>query len=237
MKNTLTIAKREFTSYFNGPAAYIVICLFLGVLGAFFWSPFFIMNRVTVRGMFDPLMSILLLPTAPALTMGLLAEEKRTGTIEVLLTLPLKDTQVILGKFLAAFGVLIVLLILTLPYPISVGTLGQLDWGPVISGYLAVLLQGAAMLAIGVLASSYTENQLIAFFVSAIVCFILWIVARFLPFMPGVVANAVEWVSFDYHYQSMLRGVIESRDVFYFLSIIGFSLALAFRSLESRRWS
>jgi ABC-2 type transport system permease protein len=236
MKNTLTIAKREFISYFNGPAAYIVICLFLGVLGAFFWNPFFLINRATVRSMFD-LMSILLLPTAPAMTMGLLAEEKRTGTIEVLLTMPLKDTQVILGKFLAAFGLLVILLVLTLPYPISVSTLGQLDWGPVISGYLAVLLEGSAMPAIGVLASSYTENQLIAFFVSAIVCFILWIVARFLPFMPGVLANAVEWVSFDYHYQSMLRGVIESRDVLYFLSIIGFSLTLAFRSLESRRWS
>jgi ABC-2 type transport system permease protein len=236
MHNTLTIAKREFTSYFNGPAAYIVICLFLGVLGAFFWNPFFLINRVTVRGMFD-LMAILLLPTAPAMTMGLLAEEKRTGTIEVLLTMPLKDTEVILGKFLASFGLLCVLLLLTLPYPFSVSSLGKLDWGPVVSGYFAVLLEGSAMLAIGVLASSYTDNQLIAFFVSAILCFTLWIVSRFMPFMPGALANTVEWLSFDFHYQSMLRGVIESRDVIYFLSIIGFSLALAFRSLESRRWS
>jgi ABC-2 type transport system permease protein len=236
MRRTLTIAKREFIGYFNGPAAYIVICLFLILMGVFFWNPFFLINRATVRGMFD-MMSVLLLPTAPAMTMALLAEEKRTGTIEVLLTMPLKDSEVILGKFLGAFGLLCVLLLLTLPYPISVATLGQLDWGPVIAGYLAVLLQGAAMLAIGVLASSWTENQLIAFFSGAMICFALWIMARFLPFVPQTMASVLEWLSFDYHYENMLRGVIDSRDVIYFLSIIGFSLALAFRSLESRRWA
>ncbi len=236
MRRTLTIAKREFTGYFNGPAAYIVICLFMILMGVFFWNPFFLINRATVRGMFD-MMSVLLLPTAPAMTMGLLAEEKRTGTIEVLLTMPLKDSEVIVGKFLGALGLLCVLLLLTVPYPISVATLGKLDWGPVIAGYLAVFLQGAAMLAIGVVASSWTENQLIAFFSASIINFSLWIVTRFLPFVPMAAASPLEWVSFDYHYQSMLRGVIDSRDVIYFLSVIGFSLALAFRSLESRRWS
>jgi ABC-2 type transport system permease protein len=236
MHRTLTIAKREFASYFNGPAAYIVICLLLFLLGMFFWNPFFLFNRASVRSMFD-LMSILLLPTAPAMTMGLLAEEKRTGTLEVLLTMPIKDSEVILGKFLGAFGLMVVLLLLTLPYPISVSTLGNLDWGPVVAGYLAVLLQGAAMLAIGVLASSWTENQLIAFFTAAAICFLLWVVSNFLPFLPVAVASVLEWASFNYHFDSMLRGVIDTRDVIYFLSMIGFSLALAFRSLESRRWS
>jgi ABC-2 type transport system permease protein len=236
MHRTLTIAKREFASYFNGPAAYIVICLFLVLLGMFFWNPFFLFNRASVRSMFD-LMSILLLPTAPAMTMGLLAEEKRTGTLEVLLTMPIKDTEVIFGKFLGAFGLMVVLLLLTLPYPISVSTLGNLDWGPVLAGYLAVLLQGAAMLAIGVLASSWTENQLIAFFTSAAICFLLWVISNFLPFIPAAMTSALEWASFNYHFDSMLRGVIDTRDVIYFLSMIGFSLALAFRSLESRRWS
>ncbi|HMI89731.1 MAG TPA: ABC transporter permease subunit, partial [Polyangiales bacterium] len=152
MRRTLTIAKREFIQYFNSPAAYIVICLFMVVMGLFFWNPFFLINRVSVRSMFD-LMSILLLPTAPAMTMGLLAEEKRTGTIELLLTMPLRDTEVVIGKFLGALGLLVVLLVLTLPYPLSAGTLGSLDWGPVVSAYIATLLQGAAMLAIGLLAS------------------------------------------------------------------------------------
>ena len=236
MQRTLTIAKREFRGYFNSPAAYIVVCLFLLLMGFFFWNPFFLVNRASVRSMYE-LMSVLLLPTAPALTMGLLAEEKRTGTIEILLTMPVKDTEVIFGKYLAALGLLSVLLLCTLAYPLSVSTLGKLDWGPVLIGYLALLLQGGAMLAIGVLASSWTENQLIAFFTGAILSFTFWIVSRFLPFVPQQLASTVEWISFDYHYESMLRGVIDSRDILYFLSMIGFSLALAFRSLESRRWS
>jgi ABC-2 type transport system permease protein len=235
MQRTLTIARREFAAYFNGPAAYIVLSLFLVVLGFFFWQPFFLMNRASVRGMFE-LMSVLLLAAAPAMTMGLLAEEKRTGTVEVLLTMPLRDGEVILGKFLGALALLVVLMLLTVPYPVSVASLGRLDVGPVCSGYLAILLQGAAMLAIGVLASSWTENQLIAFFTSGMIGFGLFMLGRFLPFMPTQIASVVEWASFDYHYEGLARGVIDSRDVVYFLSVTGFALAFAFRSLESRRW-
>ena len=236
MPRTLIIARREFRSFFNSPAAYIVICMFLLLMGIFFWNPFFLINRASVRSMFG-LASILLLPTAPAMTMGLLAEERRTGTIELLLTMPVKDTEVIIGKYLGALGLLSVLLLCTLPYPISVASLGHLDWGPVFSGYLALLLQGGAMLALGMLASSWTENQLIAFFTGGAMCFGFWIISRFIPFMPQGLASVAEWVSFDYHFENLLRGVIDSRNIIYFLSLIGFSLALAFRSLESRRWS
>lgn len=236
MQRTLTIAKRELLSYFNSPAAYIVICLFLMLMGWFFWQPFFLVNRASVRSMFD-LMSILLLPTAPALTMGLIAEEKRTGTIELLLTMPVRDMDVIVGKYLGALGLFVVLLICTLPYPISVSTLGTLDWGPVWAGYIGILLEGGAMLAIGVLASSWTDNQLIGFFVASAACFMFWIIDRFLPFLPQSMASTLEWLSFDYHFRNLARGVLDARHVVYFLSVIGVSLALAFRSLESRRWS
>lgn len=236
MSHTLIIAKREFRAYFNSPVAYIVICLFLALLGIFFWTPFFVGGRASVRGMFD-LMSLLLLPTAPALTMGLLSEEKRTGTIEILLTMPVRDADVVIGKFLGAVGLLVVLMALTVPYPISVSSLGNLDTGPVFSGYLALLLQGSAMLAIGVLTSSWTDNQLVAFFTSGIICFAFWFASRFVFFMPHEVAGIVEWFSFSYHFQNLVRGVVDTRNVVYFLSVIGFSLALAFRSLESRRWS
>jgi ABC-2 type transport system permease protein len=236
MQRTLTIAKREFRGYFNSPAAYIVICLFLLLMGFFFWNPFFLINRASVRNMYD-LMAILLLPTAPALTMGLLAEEKRQGTIEILLTMPVRDTEVVVGKYLASFGLLCVLLLLTLAYPLSVDTLGNLDWGPVFAGYVALLLEGGAMLALGVLASSWTDNQLIAFFTSGMICFAFWVISRFLPFMPQEAASVIEWLSFDYHFQDLVRGVVDSRHIIYFLTVIAFSLALAFRSLESRRWS
>ena len=235
MQRTITIARREFAGYFNGPAAYIVLALFLIVLGFFFWQPFFLMNRASVRGLFE-LTSVLLLAAAPAMTMGLLAEEKRTGTMEVLLTMPLRDAEVIVGKFLGALGLLVILMLLTVPYPFSVSTLGRVDMGPVAAGYLAILLEGSAMLAIGILASSWTENQLIAFFSSGMLCFGMFMLGRFLPFMPTQVASVVEWISFDYHYDGLVRGVIDSCDVVYFLSVTGFALALAFRSLESRRW-
>lgn len=236
MRNTITIAQRQFLSYFNSPAAYIVICLFLALLGAFFWPPFFLMGRASVRDMFQ-LVPILLLVAIPAITMGLVAEEKRTGTIELLITMPVRDSEVIVGKFLGALGLYVVMLAMTVAYPISVHTLGQnLDAGPVVTGYVGLLLQGAAMIAIGIMASSWTDNQLIGFFASASMCFAFWIVDRFLPFLPTSSASIVEWFSFDYHFRSMARGVLDSRNVLYFVSITGICLALAFRSLESRRW-
>lgn len=242
MNATLTIARRQFASYFNGPVAYIVMAVFALLLGVFFWPPFFLMGRATVRDMFN-LIPILLLLAAPAITMGLLAEEKRSGTIELLITMPIRDRDVILGKYLGVMGLFIVLLLLTLPFPLSISNpfsatpLGNLDWGPVWTGYLGLLLQGGAMLAIGLLASSLTDNQLIAFFVSAAACFAFWIIDRFLPFLPTSIASIVEWFSFDYHFRSLGRGVVDSRDVIFFLSIIGYSLGLSFLALESRRWS
>ncbi|MCA9583208.1 MAG: ABC transporter permease subunit [Myxococcales bacterium] len=235
MQNTLAIAKRQFASYFNGATAYMVICAVLLVFGFFFWQTFFLYGRATVRDMFN-LMPIMLLVAAPALTMGLLAEEKRTGTIELLLTMPVKDGEVVMGKFLGVLGLYAVLLLLTLPYPLSVSTLGPLDWGQVFAGYLGLILLGAMLLAIGLLASSWTDNQLVAFFVAIFACFVFWILDKVLPLLPLSLSSLLQWFSFQTHLSSMARGVVDTRDLFYFLSLTGFALLLAFRSLESRRW-
>lgn len=235
MQNTMTVARRQFASYFNGPVAYIVTALVLLVLGVFFWQDFFLYRRASVSRMFD-LMPIFLLLAAPALTMGLLAEEKKAGTLELLLTMPIKESEVIVGKFLGVLGVFTVMLLLTLAYPISVATLGDLDWGQVVGGYFGLFLVGASMLAIGLMASSLTENQLISFFVAAAICFTLYIMNRFLPFMPAIIATPVEWCSLSYHFESMGRGVIDSRDLIFFFSLIAIVLLIAFRALESRRW-
>ena len=235
MSRTLTVAQRQFRSYFNSPAAYIVggvVLLFVGVL---FWPPFFLMGRASVREMFK-FISWSLVFAAPAITMGLIAEERRSGTIELLITMPVKESQVIVGKYLAAVGLFAVILLTTLPYPLSVSTLGNLDWGPVWSGYAGMFLQGAAMVGVGLMASSWTDNQLIAFFIALAFGLFFVVVGFFLPFMPAGAASVLEWLSFDYHFESMARGVLDSRDVIYFASIIGFSLMLAFRALESRRW-
>jgi ABC-2 type transport system permease protein len=182
-------------------------------------------------------LSWMLIVGAPAITMGLIADEKRTGTLELLLTMPVRDAEVILGKFLGAVGLLAVLLLCSLPYPLSVSTLGELDWGPVFTGYLGLFLQGCAMIALGLAASSFTDNQLIAFFVSTFVFLMVTIAGFYLPLYSGPLANVIEYLTFEYHRESMSRGVIDSRDVIYFLSFAGFFLMLAFRALESRRWS
>ena len=236
MNHILTIGGRQFRSYFNGPVAYIVICIVMLTLGFFFWNTFFLYGRASAREMFRWL-GLILVFALPALTMGLLAEEKRTGTIELLITMPVTEAQVILGKFLGVLGLYAVLLVLTLAYPISVSTLGNLDWGPVWSGYLGLFLQGAAVLAIGLMASSWTSNQLIALFVALTLSVFFWVLDKFLALLPTNAASALEWLSFDYHFQSMARGVVDLRDVLFFFSVTLFSLALAFRALESRRWS
>jgi ABC-2 type transport system permease protein len=236
MSHILTIGGRQFRSYFNGPVAYIVICVVMLTLGFFFWNTFFLYGRASAREMFRWL-SLILVFALPALTMGLLAEEKRTGTIELLITMPVTDAQVILGKFLGVFGLYAVVLVLTLAYPISVSTLGNLDWGPVWSGYLGLLLQGSAVLAIGLMASSWTDNQLIALFVALTLSVFFWVLDKFLALLPTNAASALEWLSFDYHFQSMTRGVVDLRDVLFFFSVTIFALSLAFRALESRRWT
>ncbi|MDH5493352.1 MAG: ABC transporter permease [Myxococcales bacterium] len=236
MSNTLTIAGRQFRSYFNSAVAYIVICVLLLALGFLFWKPFFLYERATVREMFRWLSLILVFAT-PAMTMGLIAEEKRTGTIELLITMPVRDSEVMLGKFLGVLGLYGVMLALTIPYPISVSLLGSLDWGPVFTGYFGLALWGGAMLAIGLMTSSFTDNQLVAFFIALSINFTLWLLGPFLALLPVEMASFFEWLSFDSHFEGMQRGVIALRDLVYFLSLASLSLAIAFRALESRRWS
>ncbi len=235
MRNTLTIARREFRSYFNSPAAYIVGILFLIVVSIMFWNSFFLEQRASVRRLFfwAYVVSVFV---GPAITMGLLAEERRTGTFELLITYPVRDGEVVIGKYLGALGLYTVLLALTLPQAFSVANLGPLDWGPVWSGYLGLFLAGGAYVAIGVLASSWTSNQLIALIVALAIGAFFAIIRHLLFFLPEGLASVFEWLSFGYHSDSLERGVIDTRDIFFFLSVITLSLGLAFRSLESRRW-
>ncbi|HEY6877721.1 MAG TPA: ABC transporter permease [Polyangiales bacterium] len=235
MKNTLTIARREFRSYFNGPSAYIVGTLFLTVVAAMFWNSFFLEQRASMRRLFFWAYGLSVF-VGPALTMGLLAEEKRTGTLELLITYPVRDAEVVIGKYLGALGMYGVLLALTLPQAFSVAGLGQLDWGPVWSGYVGLFLAGGSFLAIGVLASSWTNNQLVALIVALAICTAFAVIRHLLFFLPEGLASVFEWLSFGYHADSLERGVIDTRDVFFFISVIALSLALAFRSLESRLW-
>jgi ABC-2 type transport system permease protein len=235
MRNTLTIARREFRSYFNSPAAYIVAVLFLLVVTIMFWNTFFLEQRASVRRLFSWIYGVSVF-VAPALTMGLIAEERRTGTLELLITYPVRDAEVVVGKYLGALGMYTVLLVLTLPQVFWVSSLGQLDWGPVGAGYLGLFLSGGAYLAIGVLASSWTSNQLVALIVAMAIGGSFAMIGHLLVFMPQGASSLAEFLSFGYHANSLERGVIDTRDVFFFVSVIALALTLAFRSLESRLW-
>lgn len=231
----LVIARRQLAGYFNGPVAYIVVALVMILLGVLFWEPFFLMQRATVQGMFDWLTTLLAF-AAPALTMGLIAEEKGSGTIELLVTMPVRDRDVIAGKYLAALTLLVTLLLATLSYPICVMTLGHLDWGQVWTGYFGILLEGGAFFAIGIAASAFTDNQLVAFFVALVFTLFFTYVGWFAPFTSGWVSDAVNLLSFKTHVDSMAHGVVDTKDLVFFGSVIAAGLTLAAVAVESRRW-
>ncbi len=181
-------------------------------------------------------MKIVFLVIAPAITMRLLAEETKSGTIELLTTKPIKDVEIILGKFLAAWVVLGAALFPTFLYVIIMALLGSIDIGQVISGYVGLMLMGGVFVALGVLASSLTDNQIVAFIMGFIFTFILFMLDKILPYLPAFMASTLEFLGVDFHYSSIARGVIDSRNIIYFASILTFSLMMATVSLERRKW-
>jgi ABC-2 type transport system permease protein len=174
---------------------------------------------------------MLLVILAPAVTMRLLAEERKSGTLELLTTMPIRDAEVILGKFLAAVGLIGCALALTIVYGLTVSALGPLDWGPVLGGYLGLFLFASAMISIGLLCSTLTDNQIVAFIVGFIACAVLYFVFWLQFFVPQTIAPAVEFISTSSHLENMARGVVDSRDVLYFLSLICGALLLSVRGL------
>jgi ABC-2 type transport system permease protein len=237
MNNIAAIFKKEFRSYFNSPIAYIFITFFLALSAWFFFRGFFLVGQAVMRGFFSWVPWIFLL-FIPAVTMKLWAEEKKIGTIEILMTLPIRDYEVVLGKFFASFALLVVTVLLSFVIPFSVMYVGDPDGGIIITGYIGLLLMGAAYLAIGLCASTLTENQIIAFILGIFTCFALLIIGEDI-----VLFNTPDWLFpiFSYlglgsHYSSILRGVLDSRDIIYYLSVIGFFLYLSTLAIESRKW-
>ena len=234
--NIKFIFKKEFRSFFNSPVAYIVIVVFLVILGWFFTSNLFLANTATLRTVFE-MTPFLLLFFAPAITMRLISEEKKAGTLELLLTKPINEYEIIVGKFLAAWALYTSTLLPTLCYYITVSLLGSLDFGPVIGGYLGLLFVGAVFLGVSVFGSSITENQVVAFIVSFLMVFVLFILDKILLYLPSAVATTLEYISIDYHFSNIARGVIDSRDLIYYASTVGFMLLLGTVALQKRKWS
>ncbi len=229
MNNIAAIFKKEFRSYFNSPIAYIFITFFLALSAWFFFRGFFIISQANMRGFFT-VMPWLYLFFVPAVTMKLWAEERKLGTVEILMTLPIKDFEVVLGKYLASFALLGVTILLSLSLPISVASLGDPDGGPIVGGYIGLLLMGAAYLAIGLFASTLTENQIISFIVGIGLCFVLLIIGEDIVLFnisSPWLASLFSYLGLGTHFSSLLRGVIDSRDIIYYFSLIGFFLYLS----------
>ncbi len=238
MNPSLELDKRDFRSFFNSPIAYIVISFFLLVAVWLYFSTLFLAGQASLRGFFS-IAPVLFVVFAPAVTMRSIAEEKKSGTIELLLTLPLADWEVASGKFLAALAMVATGLLCTLPYPMTVSSLVapgvHFDWGPVVAGYLGLLLLASSFLALGLWASALSRNQIVGFIVGLVLCFAFYFVDKFALLLPESLGQVVEYLSVDYHFENIARGVIDTRDVLFYLSLTAGALVLTTRSLASAR--
>lgn len=237
MNKTIILAKKEINSYFNSPLGYIVAGVFLIASGWLFVQGFFISSQASMRSFFA-LMPIILLFILPAITMSSWAEEKRSGTAEVLLTLPLENFQTVFGKFLASMSFLTIVLLFTFPILLMLDNVSSPDWGLILAGYIGTLFLGAAYIAIGLWVSSVTKNQITSFLLALVVIFVFYIAGSsfLLDTMPGIVQSLGKNLSLATHFNSILRGVISLKDIVYYLSVVVFFLFLNTQAVRERTW-
>ncbi|RME20633.1 MAG: ABC transporter [Deltaproteobacteria bacterium] len=236
MRNVLAIYRRELSSCFDSPLAYIVVPAFLAIVGGFslWFSDIFAAGVATMRTVFFwSAVSYLLL--IPAVTMRLFAEEKRTGSLELLVTLPITEGEMVAGKFLAALTLMSLALALTVTYPVTLASLGDLDPGPVLGGYLGLFMLGAAFCAIGTAASAGSSNQIVAFLGALLLCMLHFATGFALARVPASILPVVQYLSFDYHFDSLARGVVDTRSLVFYGSLVALFLHLAVFSLQRRR--
>lgn len=236
MNYSALIAKKELRSYFNSPAAYVILVIFLVISGWFFTSPLFINKTADLRSLFS-IIPIVFIFFIPAITMGLIAKEKITGTIETLATLPIKDKDIIMGKFWASIGLIAIGLALTLIHLITITILGKnIDFGAIFCGYFGLLLLGGVYSAIGLFTSTLTNNQIVSFIISFFIIAVLYIIQYSLIFIPASLVGFFQYISIGYHLSNISRGIIDTRNIIYFLSLIVMFLYLAIYFLRTRKW-
>lgn len=237
MNRILILTKKELNSYFNSPLGYIVVSVFLVVSGWLFIQTFFIAAQASMREFFDILPMIFMF-VLPAVTMSSWSEEKRSGTVEVLMTFPVKISEAVLAKFFSSFTFLVLMLSLTLGVPFMVSSLGSPDKGIIAAGYIGALLLGAAYIAIGLWVSSVTKNQIVSFILAAVIIFGFYMIGNslLLGSLPGAFAAVGKFLSFGAHFNSILRGVVSLSDIVYYLSVAAFFLFLNMRVISLKNW-
>ena len=237
MKNIGVISAKELSSYLTSPMAYIVAAIFLALSGTFFATYLAEINYsdTSITGFLNAAQFLILL-FAAVLTMRLIAEEKKMGTWEFLLTAPVRDTEIILGKFLGSLVMLTGMLALTLYYPILLIFFGDPDLGPIWTSYCGLFLLGSACLSIGIFASSMTSNQIISAVVAGGMIFALWLLGIVADTAPAPLGNLLAYLSLSYHFPDFMRGIIDTRAIVYYLSVTALFLYLAVESIETGRW-
>ena len=253
MKNVLLICSKEFRSYFTSPIAYAVMALFALIFGFGFYTATRDMLQLGLRAqmmgqqqpmsvndqVIRPLLgfaSTIALFMIPMITMRLLAEEKRTGTIELLLTSPVKDIEIVLGKWMGAVLLYMCVLGMSVLNVAMLFIWGKPDLKPVLVAYLGLLLQGGCLLAIGTFISTTTKNQIVAGGVTFFVCLLLWLLSWFTAFDTSASASVINYVSIVTHMDNFSKGIISMKDVLYYVTFIFFALFITNRALESLRW-
>ena len=237
MHNMITIYKKELRSFFTSPMAYIFLVVFALVNGYFFTNTFFLYNQSDMRALFG-IVPLVYLFFIPAVSMGLISREKSLGTIEIISTLPVRERDIVLGKYLAGFTLILVALLTTAVHYITLYNVGTtVDHGAVFTGYLGLALLGGVYTSVGIFASSLTENQVIAFIVGIAIVLAFFLMDKLLFFVPASMAGIIQYLSTEFHLSNISRGVIDTRNLIYFGSVIGFFLSMTTRVLESRKWS
>jgi len=231
------IAKKELRSALGSPAGFVYLTAFLVLSSWLFFRGFFAVGQASMRSFFS-LMPWLFLFFVPAAAMRAWAEERRSGTDEILLTLPVADVELVVGKFAAGMGFLALAVALTLPVPLTVAAFGDPDLGPIVGGYAGLLLLGAAYMAVSLFASSLSANQIVAFVVGVSVSFGLFVIGEdfVLVAAPRALAPTLRYVGLGQHFSSIARGVIDSRDIVYYCSVVVFFLTLNLKVVEARKW-
>jgi len=251
MRNMLAIADKELRSYFSSPIAYIIIGFFLLPFGVFFYLYLaaFVkqsmqqaqfggavnINQNVIRYVLQNA-SVIILFIMPMITMRTYSEEKRSGTIELLLTSPVTDVEIIVGKFLGALGLYVALLAVTLPHMGILFVYGSPEWRPLVAGYLGLLLMGGAFVSLGLLISSTTNNQIVAGIVTFVVFLLLWIVGWFADSAGPTIGPITSWLSITEHFDDFSKGIIDTKHVLYYLTLITFGLFLTAKSVDTERW-
>jgi ABC-2 type transport system permease protein len=236
MSTIRLIYQKEMGAYFNSAVAYITLIIFLLINGWFFTSSFFLIGQSDLRILFNtvPLIYIFFVP---AITMGSLARENQSGTMEFLTTLPVRDYEIVLGKFFAAVALIGVGLLFTLPHFMTLLFVGtNPDIGALLCGYAGLLFVGAMYASIGIFGSTISNNQITSFLISFVIIFALFLFDKILLFVPSFLSGILQFLSTEYHFSNISRGVIDSRNLIYFLSVIFFFLTLSVRVLEIRKW-